>query len=240
MKDRSTLFYPLFCFISEKGIRSRGFRNCFRRKRLTQNATQMRAYMSCAIGLKTKCKKSKVRVIKTIRMSMKMVLSLLDEIPDLKIIHLIRDPRATLRSQRAFGMCKEAVGGYKGCAHSLCTRQENDVLESERLSKMYPNRIKSVLYESIAAKPIETSIELYKFVGAAFTGHARKYIFNITQAGNPRDCAICSTRPNSTLHISAWRQTIGGEFLKIIEDRCNYILQRLNYTLYSNSSVMMF
>ena len=31
--------------------------------------------------------------------------------------------------------------------------------------------------------------------------------------------------------------TKGDEFFKIVEGRCNYILQRLNYTLYSNSSV---
>ena len=165
---------------------------------------------------------------------MKALRPLLDEMPDLKIIHLIRDPRATLRSQRQFGMCREQYGGHYGCTNLLCTRLENDILESEKLVTKYPSRIKAVFYEDIAAKPIETSRNLYKFIGTTFTRHARNYIYNITLAGNPKDCAICTTRPNSTLHIDAWRKTLDHRFLRIIEERCNYALQRFNYTFYSN------
>ena len=192
--------------------------------------------MKCALKLREKCKMSSLRVMKTIRISMKAVSQLMAEFPELKIIHLIRDARATLMSQSIFGMCGPGHGGFEGCSNSYCSRLENDILESEILQRKFPKRIKTVHYEKIAMNPIAESEDLYEFLGTEFTKDARDYVYNITQAGKSDNCAICTTRQNSTEHIDRWRNKIKDKTLEIIERRCNYVLQRFNHTLYSNYS----
>ena len=179
---------------------------------------------------------AKLRVMKTIRISMRAISHLMEEFPELKIIHLIRDARATLMSQSTFGMCGPGHGGYEGCSNRFCTRLENDILESENLQRKYPKRIKTVFYENIAMNPIAASEDLYKFLGTNFTNNIKEYVFSITQAGKSDNCAICTTRQNSTQHIDSWRNKMKDKNLQIIEQRCNYVLQRFNYTMYSNSS----
>lgn len=159
--------------------------------------------------------------------------ALLDEFPGLKIIHLIRDPRATLMSQSRFSMCGEQHGGNNGCASLLCKRQEKDLLEEESISTRYPHRLKIFLYEDIAARPIETARKLFEFIGTTFTPKAKEYILNITSANKTDNCNICTTRSNSKEHINAWRKKITNEFRKIIEQRCSYILQRFYNSSYS-------
>ena len=197
---------------------------------------KIRLYMQCALKLKEKCEMANLRIIKTIRLSMRAISHLMEEFPELKIIHLIRDARATLMSQSGFGRCSPGHGGYEGCSNSLCTRLENDILENEALQKKYPNRIKTVFFEKIAMNPLAASEDLYEFLETAFTKDIRDYVFNITQAGKSDNCAICTTRQNSTHHIDSWRNKMKDKNLQIIEQRCNYVLQHFNYTMYSYHS----
>ena len=190
--------------------------------------------IKCALDLQTKCEQSRTLLIKTIRMPMSLIGDFLDKIPELKVIHLVRDPRATLKSQAKCGECGEKQGGHIGCINKYCTRLENDILVTETLAKRYPGRIKRVFYEQIASKPLQTARELYNFIGSLFTPQVKDYIFDITQAGKEAGCSICTTRPNSTLYINAWRKDINKDFLKTIEQRCNYVLRHFNYTLYWN------
>ena len=92
-------------------------------------------YMKCALKMKEKCEMANLRVIKTIRLSMRAISQLMEEFPELKIIHLIRDARATLMSQSGFERCRPGHGGYEGSSNRFCTRLENDILESEVLQK---------------------------------------------------------------------------------------------------------
>ena len=164
-----------------------------------------------------------------IRISLAAVRHLLNEIRGLKIVHLIRDPRATLTSQSRFGMCKSSYGGQYGCSNTLCTKVEDNVLEEESIAIAHPGRILTVHYEDIASNPVDTSRKLFDFIGTTFSKEVEEYIINITMAGNPDGCNICSTRSNSKRHIDEWRTKIEPSFQSIIEQRCNYVLRRYKY-----------
>ena len=149
----------------------------------------------------------------------------------MKILHLVRDPRATLASQAKFGKCAATSGGKYGCTRSFCQRLENDVLEEERLLKIYPDRIRSFFYEDIAKHPLETAQKMFEFIGTPFTTEARDYVFNITLAGNEDNCAVCTTRSNSSEHIDSWKTEMSKEFIDIVQDRCNYVLKRYKFDI---------
>ncbi|KAH3709472.1 hypothetical protein DPMN_068935 [Dreissena polymorpha] len=185
----------------------------------------------CAKQLQTVCTESSFRIVKTIRLEMSSVTHLLGMFPNLKTVHLVRDPRATLVSQAYVGMCSGKHGGMLQCANNLCKRVENDILEKERIMSELPGRIFPVVYEDIAREPIETAKKLFDFIGADFTEEAKEYIFNITKAGQEDNCAICTTRSNSTKHIDAWKTEMKTTLLNVVQERCNYVLRRYNYTI---------
>lgn len=213
-----------------RGLKSKMYRKCVLQwYQLTKNRTS--TMRKCAVELQNICQDSPVRVIKTIRMPLKYISYLLDEIPGLKIVHLVRDPRATLKSQGTFGMCSAARGGMYGCTNKFCTRLENDLIEVDSLSKKYPGRLKTVFYEDIASKPIETARKMFHFIGSNFTPKAEEYVFNITLAGNPNNCGICTTRTNSSEHIDSWKTSMRPESQRIIEERCHFVLRHYNYNL---------
>ena len=221
----SEKLYFLFSFFPEFGIKTKQFRGCTTNHSLTV----------CASKLQKNCESSPVRILKVIRISLTAVRRLLYELPGLKIIHLIRDPRATLTSQARFGMCKISKGGKYGCTNTFCSKLENNELEEESIARMHLGRIKKVFYEDIALNPVDTSKTLFDFIGTTFTKEMEEYIVNITMAGNPDNCNICTTRSNSKLHIDEWRTKIKPSFRSIIEKRCNYVLQRYKYMQTANS-----
>ncbi|XP_060607774.1 carbohydrate sulfotransferase 3-like isoform X2 [Ruditapes philippinarum] len=218
------------------GIKTRAMQPCLQK---VYNKTKSResAIKVCTKHLEEICKDSPVRIVKTIRMAVNDVKHLLKELPTLKIVHLVRDPRATLYSQYHFGMCKQQRGGWQWCANNLCKRLENDVLKLESLKIKYPDRILNVLYKDIAKDPLTMSRKMYDFIGEDFTRQAESYIYNITMAGNQNNCAICTTRSNSSEHINTWKKKMNQEFLQIVNERCNYILKRLNFDVFPASQL---
>ncbi|XP_045207055.2 carbohydrate sulfotransferase 1-like isoform X2 [Mercenaria mercenaria] len=211
-----------------KGLKSRMFPICYR-KEMQNGKDQKLAIRMCARELQGICENSPFRIIKTIRIQLQDIRNLLEDLPNLKIVHLVRDPRATLSSQASLGMCSSRRGGQPGCTNKFCKRLENDVLAEERLMKLYPNRIMPVFYEDIAKHPLQTSKKMYDFIGAEFTLEAEAYIYNITMAGLANNCVICTTRSNSSEHVDTWKTKMKPEFINIVNERCNYVIKRYNF-----------
>lgn len=210
-------------------MKTKQFQDCFKHAKDVDKYNATYATRLCAQKLQTICKQSPLRIIKTIRLDLSTLTPLLDLLPNLKIVHLIRDPRATLLSQSRSAMCPENEGGKYGCTSRYCYRLENDVLEHENIRKKYPGRISPVFYEQIAQYPLEASKKMFQFVGVEYTKNAIEYVYNITMAGNKDDCGICTTRSNSSAHVNAWKKGMPTDFIDIVEDRCHYVLKRFNY-----------
>ena len=201
---------------------------CFKQEMKRRN-NQSIAIRMCARQLQNVCENSPFRIIKTIRLELNDIQNLLEDLPNLKIIHLVRDPRGTLASQARVGQCSAIKGGQTGCTNRFCKRLENDVLAGQQIIEKYPDRIMSVLYEDIARHPLESSKKMYDFIGADFTEEAKAYIYNITMAGLENGCVICTTRSNSSKHTDAWKIRMSPKFIDIVNERCNYILKRYNF-----------
>ena len=194
------------------------------------NESYTNAMKTCIKELQALCEQSPIKIIKTVRLPLWTMDTLLEQFPGLKIVHLIRDPRAILTSQSRFGMCTEKHGGRDGCAGMMCDRINKDVRDGKIIASRYPDKTFTLFYESIAERPIETARKLFDFIGTDFTTHAENYIFDITSANKSDNCAICTTRSNSTKHVNGWRTRIKPDFLKIITRKCQSVLDRFNYS----------
>ena len=86
----------------------------------TSNETNLSSRL-CTRILRKECLKSKVRIIKTIRTRLTWLVDILEEFPNLKIVHLVRDPRAVVNSLIRVGKCKKQNGGVPGCSHYFCS-----------------------------------------------------------------------------------------------------------------------
>ncbi|GFS07463.1 carbohydrate sulfotransferase 1-like [Elysia marginata] len=158
---------------------------------------------ACVQSLTRICQQKKVRAVKIIRASMQEMHTLLYSDPSVKVIHLLRDPRAALRSQNSVGEFKWQ--NIRQAASKICTRVWDDLQMARVLWRRFPGRILTLRYEDIVASPLEVTQQMYDFVGIDFTLDIRKFVWNSTYGGLPDDCNICTTRTNATATAYKWR-----------------------------------
>ena len=144
------------------------------------------------------------------------------------MIHLIRDPRATLRSQAAVGEFKWMTDLHNA-SKVFCKRVLDDINESDRLRTLYPSRSLRIRYEDLATKPLHFAEKLLAFAGLAMDDVLRKYVWNITSAGLPDNCVICTTRNDSRRTAAKWRTMVDLQSSMLIDINCADIYQRVGY-----------
>lgn len=99
---------------------------------------------------------------------------LLEWMPQLRIIHLIRDPRPVALSRRDFH--DSARGQFAESTHNLtertireaflyCRQVVADVRLRHRLEKEYPDRVYSLTYEQLVNNPVGRAADIYRFIG---------------------------------------------------------------------------
>ena len=132
--------------------------NCMHGPRLTSVVNE------CFHSVPRMCKQSKIIATKTIRLYLKDLESMLQSHEDWKVVHLIRDPRGIVVSQRnQFKVLKEA--DIVQTAVNVCTKMLSDLDSYSKLKVLYPDRLVQIRYEDIAAKPVEQTRELYQKLG---------------------------------------------------------------------------
>ncbi|XP_052798272.1 carbohydrate sulfotransferase 1-like isoform X2 [Mya arenaria] len=181
----------------------------------------------CIGQTERKCNSAHLRVIKTIRLSMEMAHSLMKENENMKIVHLVRDPRAMFLSQSNYKLIK---GNNKTSQFErLCSRIRDDVYFTRQLLETGNKNVKLVRYEDIAFNPIKMTKELYKFIGEPLTKEVLKYVTQSTSLNLKDGCPFCTRRGNSSLTASKWRSRIQPSFLKLVDEHCKDLLQPLGY-----------
>ena len=177
----------------------------------TQNLTD------CVDAMETTCKQ-KVRLLKTIRVTMELVSRLLPTFPNLKFIHLLRDPRGVMMSRLKGHVINDTVVSVT--SNITCTRMYNDLIWALQLQQYYPERIKIMLYEAIAENPDKALQRMYEYTGLTLTDRVRQYVYNHTTAGLKSNGYYRTQRSNSTETAHAWRSKISWSTAKTIDASC--------------------
>lgn len=165
---------------------------------------------------------------------------------NLRIVHLVRDPRAVLRSReqtaKALARDNGIVLGTNGTQVEADPRLRvvSEVCRSHvriaeaALYKPPPflqDRYRLVRFEDLARDPLTEIRELYAFAGLSLTPQLQTWIHNITHGSGPgtrREAFKTSSR--DALSVSqAWRHTLPFAKIQRVQELCAGALQLLGY-----------
>ncbi|XP_056138552.1 carbohydrate sulfotransferase 1-like [Lampris incognitus] len=184
--------------------------------------------------------------IKTVRVPEVGDLRTLTEDPrlDLKIIHLVRDPRAILASRmmafsdqfRAWKVWNATGRQPRYVDLSQITTTCKDMLASTETGLQRPTWLRGryllVRYEDLAFNPMEKATEIYRFVGLEMGDRVRSWIAHNTNSnGSPPSewNYRYSTTRDSRVTAETWRLRLGFDIVRTLQDLCNDTLTLLGY-----------
>lgn len=182
------------------------------------------------------CQRSPVVILKFIRLKMEELEKLLPLYPNMKVIHLVRDPRGILNSR----IKVKAVPSkeFKNDVNDLCSDMGDNLKHSKCILQKYPDRLKFVFYEDLAEKPEQTAKDMVEFAGLTFTKEMQTFIRK--QTSSSRDtCAYCTQRKDSNATANRWRKELPIRYSQYVSDTCKRSNAILGYIpFYSNSTQM--
>lgn len=184
--------------------------------------------------------------MKTVRVPEVKDLRTLTEDPrlDLKIIHLVRDPRAILASRiiafsdqfRAWKIWNATGRQPRYVDLSQITSTCKDMAASAETGLQRPawlrGRYLLVRYEDLAFNPEVKATEIYRFVGLEMEDRVRMWIVQNTNSNvsSPSDWNYrYSTTRDSRATAETWRLRLGFDIVRTVQNLCNDTLALLGY-----------
>ena len=176
------------------------------------------------------CQRFPTVVAKIVRLRLNLTRNLLEnpQFRRLKIVFLVRDPRATMLSRHeTSGWCTHL---HPDCSdpQRLCNDMISDLDAYSALSAKFPERLMLVKYETLAAEPLETFEQIFNFCELPFIPSVQKVILKRTSrhiAGESSTSRVSSER------IDRWKTEMSKETAADIQRVCLPVLQRLDYKL---------
>ncbi|CAN2389450.1 Belongs to the sulfotransferase 1 family [Pristimantis euphronides] len=188
-------------------------------------------------------------VIKEVRFfDLKVLYPLLtDPSLNVKILHLVRDPRAVAKSRE---QSKKALTRDNGIVlntngtkvddikfqviQEIC-RSHVQIYETAafKAPSFLKNRYMLVRYEDVVRDPLREITQMYKFAELKLTNKLEKWIYNITHGrsyGNKKEAFTITSRDAANLS-QAWRTVLPFNKVKMIQDMCKGAMNMLGYQL---------
>ncbi|XP_067686784.1 carbohydrate sulfotransferase 3-like isoform X2 [Haliotis asinina] len=185
--------------------------------------------VSCLPHLKELCQSKRINSQKVVRLPLRLLTPLMKKYPDLKIIHLVRDPRASIISQYV-KLKYFPWNQLQKYTETFCARVHEDLQSTAKIARQYPGRIKLVRYETMAEHPLEITDQLYQFVDAKITKEVHKYVYDRTLSGKKdTNCVTCLIKSNASVAANKWRTSIGFRAAQTIDAKCGKVYILLGY-----------
>lgn len=119
-----------------------------------------------------------VQILKTVRLRLKLLgplLHLLNDKFDIKILLLIRDPRAIMQSRKHQSWCGE---DKEDCSQpsKLCSDMVDDFHAISDLREQYVNQVLALRYEDVSLNPISGVKKVVEFFGLDYTSEVESFV----------------------------------------------------------------
>ncbi|KAM4704478.1 carbohydrate sulfotransferase 3 [Rhinophrynus dorsalis] len=191
------------------------------------------------------CLKREHVAVKAVRIRQLEFLRTLVEDPrlDMRIIQLVRDPRAVLASRMvafsgkyeswkkwalegAAPIPEDEVQKLRGNCESIRMSAELGLRQPDWLRGRYM----LIRYEDIARFPLQKAKEMYRFAGISLTPQVEEWIIKNTQASQDSN-GIYSTQKNSSEQFEKWRFSIPFKLAQVVQDVCKPTMKMFGYKL---------
>ncbi|XP_022255252.1 carbohydrate sulfotransferase 1-like [Limulus polyphemus] len=243
--------YDLFkCNFSGRGSYLRSVKNHLKQKSYHYNKQYLK---TCARRRNIKpcfnpfvmsrfCRNQTLHIIKTIRLSLQNGVKLYENYPDLnlKIIHLVRDPRAVINSRQR-GITKRWCKKNTKCSSvsSYCREVRYDLNYSCSLKTSGDRGIYFLLrYEDLIENPLNITKSLFKFLG--FKSLSKSVVKFLKQNVLPFSISGRIQHTNSSYYASHWKQQLSFSDIMSIQESCSDVLTKLDYRMYKKQSEIVF
>ncbi|XP_054773224.2 carbohydrate sulfotransferase 1-like [Lytechinus pictus] len=203
--------------------------------------------------LETACTGRAHTAIKSIRiLDINLVLKLIEgEETDLKLIHLVRDPRSMILSRLKLAMphirvfnVTELSETYRNILLKYCSSWHQNYEIGHYVPFVQKNYL-MVRYEDIARDPYGSARKIYKFVGlgTSIPSSVRNWIIKNTNANDQskKKSVSFSTKRDSKSVLVSWKSRLTVQMARAIEEigDCSRLMQATGYTLIGNDPRML-
>ncbi|HLT97836.1 MAG TPA: glycosyltransferase [Acidimicrobiia bacterium] len=153
---------------------------------------------------------------------------LLDGVPELKLIGVVRDPREVLRSHRSvpWGIHDPAPFAEKWVHHARCL---------DDCRRLFPDRVLAFRYEDVVASPDEARSVIAKFLGVTESfedvTELRDSLFSSSEWWKARSLGPIEKQPDT------WQEELSERDVQIIEQRASSEMQTWGYSPQSSDGV---
>ncbi|XP_006816789.1 carbohydrate sulfotransferase 1-like [Saccoglossus kowalevskii] len=190
------------------------------------------------------CGKYNYKAIKVLRLQSLEVLKplVLEEKIDLKIIHLIRDPRGIACSRTCKGFWDvqrreiiEIQGDLLKEIANECKNMHNMVSYAKSLPAWLDRHYKIVRFEDLAIDPIGVAEEIYRFIGIDLPVEVTSWIQAKTKHEEYGEGRLNRSR-NSTATADSWRHVLTFSEVNLIQNVCTDIINDMHYKMLSSEN----
>lgn len=195
-------------------------------------------YLQCLVRFWHSCQVSRLRIFKVIRLPLRALFSLMRKFKDLRVVYLVRDPRAVLMSQAAHF-------GHAPKPEDYCGMVLDDARHMELLREAFPGRSVTVRYEDICNDPLQWTRRLYRALELTMTPRVEGSVRRMTSATGVKEGVYTSFRSDSREAANKWRTKISYAVVQRVDAVCEEVYKWLGYkavpseTVLRNSNVSM-
>ena len=196
----------------------------------------------CIQLLRNSCLQAPVRAIKTIRLSMDIILDAMRQRSDIKVVHLTRDPRAMVSSRKAIDDFNEKDESAMICSRMLHDLQLTGTLQSYKgrleigekiittkdtinydnknehydvidVNDVNTNGLFRVRYEDLAIAPLSYMQQIYRFMGIEPPTSLATWVRRHSQA-DFNNGPYGTVRAHGNLNADKWKNSSHSNYLR--------------------------
>ena len=148
---------------------------------------------------------------------------------DVKLVHLVRDPRGVVYSRVKLGWIKKNFNSpefRKSVQNIFDPILQNIQLGLFSCPPWLRERFKVVRYEDLVANMVNVTRDLYKFAGLDWSSNVDKWIS--TLANNSQHGRAYSLLRNASISMNSWRHA-PKPLIEAVEDVCTDLMDLLGY-----------
>ena len=183
----------------------------------------------CIPRIKEQCQSSSIIAAKILRVNIWNLDVILDDHPDWKVVHQIRDPRGVLISQRSSGITTTySKGSIIAESSILCDKMLNDTRSLKLYNRTHQSQYMLVKYEDYADAPVQTAQKIYSHIGSEATSEVIDAIMELTHASHDSG-AMDQRRKNSSATARKWTTKMTSIEKKWIDKSCSDFYKESGY-----------